>query len=329
MFQKTITSGRFTLTATSIIAVAVWAIHAFLTQIPVDAAADTPLWGNVPLPLGHTLMSMSLALAACGFATFLAANLNDKFILLRVTSRTLSSLLLCLLTATASMHLIGSPHLILICCLLSYFPLFSSYQRGEHAVAPFLSALCLSLASLLHPHLVLLLPLLWIHLIQLRAFSARSFMATLMGLLVPWWMLFTAAVCTDSLPAFLTHASSALPTVLFHFEALTPDILPPLILTFAISAIGAIDYLNQRHLDKTRTRAIYNAVLLHSAILYLAIPILPADASILLPLLMADAAILGGHFIVLSHGRMQNIITILIALSLLALTIFQLLTTTF
>jgi len=318
LFQRTLTSSRFTLTTVSVFAVVIWLAHMLATCGTADHLPYASLDQLRACLQSGTLLSMPAALLACGICVYLAAELNNAFSLLRVTSRTISSTLFLLVTGMASLHTIDAAHVVLACSVIGFFPLLSCYQRIDRRLMVFLAALSMGLTSCVQPAFAWMLPFLWIYLILLQAFSFRAILASLFGLITPWWLYAAGAFYTDQLPAFLAHAGEALQWTHPDYTTVTLQQAIPLATTLLVQLIGSVDYLLHKHLDRTRTRAFYNVILLHAALLWCWMIIRPQDIDHTLPAAMLCAAIAGGHFLALSHGRVQNIISIALALLLAA-----------
>ena len=298
MFQRKIATGRFTLAWAVVIALLAWTFHASLTTLSI------PLWG-----------SMGGGLLASFLAIWLMAELNNQFALLRIRSRMLSTLLMLLLAASPMLHDLSFSHLVLIAAILAYFNLFATYQRPQATTHTFLIYFLLAVASIVFPQLLMLVPVWWVAQLMLRSLSFRSWIASLLGLVTPYWLVLTAAYCTDRLPLLRdqlttgwTPAATSL-SLLQLGESLAVGIL---------FLIGTIDFLLRKHLDKTRTRNFFYVAILIGIASFALLAFYPQHFDNIFPLVLIGTAMLGGHFAALSYGRLQNILVITFFILLLA-----------
>ena len=289
MFQKTIAQGRFTLAIVALIALAAWAV------LPPDLS-----WR---LPLGFLV---------CAICVYLLTELNNAFVLLRINSRMIGSTLALLLAPAVMLHELQTAHLILLCSVVAYYPLFASYQRPRATVLSYLAFLTISISSMVFPQLLHFVPVCWIAQILLRSMSARVWVASILGIITTYCFLFTYGYCTDQMPLLTDHF-----VALMRFEL--PDYTSWTLTTVVVASlallhflVGSIDFLRNIHLDKTRTRYHYYVVLLIGCMAFAWLLLQPQHVLFILPLCLTNAAIMSGHFSAQSYGRVQNIIVVIL-----------------
>ena len=300
MFQKEIASNRFTLVIVSIFAAIVWVMHEFIDKNQT----------------AHHTFSLTLVggFLLCALAVYLMVELNNRYALLRISSRMLSTCLVMLCAAASMLHHLSPAHLMLICAVASYFPMFASYQRPYATTRIFLEFLFLGLASYLFPQILYLIPFYWIVQAMLRALTFRSWVASLLGIITPYWFLVTYAYITNDLPLFTHHFSDIITPEWPSYSLLTrkQNLVGGLCLLFFL--LGAWDFYRKKHLDKTRIRSNYYAVSLLGAASFVWLLLQPQYFNLIIPFCIVHTSMLGGHFIALSYGKVQNIITILLTL---------------
>ena len=304
-------TGRFTLAVAYIFAFVLWIAHlllAFGSEGATRMLVFQDDGGILPFP---PLASLAAGLGVAAVATYVMAELNNAYVMLRINSRMLSSTLLVLMASMVSYHALQPAHLIVCCSVLAYFPLFSSYQRPESTVWPFLVALSVSVASLVFARLLWLLPVVWISQVMLRSFSFRGWVASLFGVLMPYWIWAGTAYCTDQLDFLERHACSLLQVQHPDYSQLSLLQALPMLLAFLLFLIGMVDNLLTQHLDKTRIRCHYSCVVLTGLVAYAWMALQPQDCNYIYPVALTSTAMLGGHFLALSVGRVQNIVTII------------------
>lgn len=290
MFQRTLAQGRFTLALMTLFAAVAWLV--------------------LPPPFSWQLVGGLLASAV---SLYLLAELNNAFVLLRINSRMISGTLALLLAPAVMLHELQAAHLILLCSVVAYFPLLAAYQRPRATTFVYLAFLVIGISSVPFPQLLHFLPICWISLFVLRAWSLKAWVASLLGILTPWCFLLTWAYCADQMPLFSERFTS-----LMRIDR--PDFAAWSVLHFVVAGItllhflvGAIDFLLTKHLDKTRTRYHYYTALLHGAMAFAWLLLQPQYFPFIIPLCMTNAAMLSGHFAALSYGKIQNIIVCLFA----------------
>lgn len=300
MFQKEIAINRFTLVIVSIFAAIVWVMHEFIAQ---DKES-------------HNLFSLTLigGFLLCALAVYLMAELNNRFALLRISSRMLSSSLVMLCAATSMLHHLSPSHLMLICAVASYFPMFASYQRPYATTRIFLEFLFVGLASYLFPQVLYLIPFYWIVQAMLRAITFRSWVASLLGIITPYWFLVTYAYITNDLQLFTDHFNDIITVEMPSYSMLSLKQIMVGAFSLVFFLLGSWDFYQKKHLDKTRIRCNYYAVSLLGAISFVWLLLQPQYFNLIIPFCLVHTSMLGGHFIALSYGKVQNIITIILTI---------------
>ncbi len=308
MFQKTIAQSRFTLTIASIIATLAWVTHALLR--PTEAATTH---------FGRPWSTFAVTLLVAAVAIYLMAELNNTFALLRISSRMLSTTLAMLLAMASTLHTSLSSTIILTAFTAAFFPLFATYQRPYATGLSYLLYLIWGCIALLFPHFLMFVPVGWAAQIVLRSFSLKSWCASLLGLLTPCWLLFTVVFVTDHLTDWLNFVYGWLPLEWPRYDDLQVKDIAVLGFTFLLFLLGTIDFLQTSHLEKTRNRYHYYATMLYGFVAYGWMLLQPQQYSLILPVCIVCSAIMGGHFIALSYGKVQNIITIVLTLAALGI----------
>lgn len=320
-FQKTIASSQATLPVVGSIALLLWVLIPNRQPALSFLEADYGLWSHVPSFLFKGYWGVGLSAFFAALAVYLMAELNNSNVLLRVSSRMLGSMLAFLLAFALVCHSLQPGSVVMLLSLLSFFPLFAIYQL-PHPGFTFISYLFISVASLLFPKMLCVVPVYWFIQGYLRALSFRCFVASLLAVVLPYWFYGGVALLTGTLPDFLAHIEA-----LTHYEWGDYTQLPMKdLLTFSFTVLlflsGSIDFYLNRFLDKTRTRILYNVVIMHGVYVILFISLQPQYFVTLLPLLLIDTAITFGHFFTLTHTRFShiyNLILLILALAIMAL----------
>ena len=88
-------------------------------------------------------------------------------------------------------------------------------------------------------------------------------------------------------------------------------------MAFAIFVLGTVDFYMRIYLDKTRTRVIYNVVILHGAAYFLLLLLQPISSLTLLPVTLVMTALMGGHYISNDDTTLSNILVCLFSVLLI------------
>ena len=196
--------------------------------------------------------------------------------------------------------------------LFSFFPFFLMYQ-SPHSVMTFVAYLALALGSFVFPAMLLFVPIYWMFQVYMRGMTFRCLIASLLALLVPYWLYLGVLVCMDDYATILSVASRFSPAAieeqsqLLHLTELPIVQAVQFVYVLLILLVGLVDFYIKSHYDKTRVRIIYNIVIMHAVVVLLLLMLFAGSFYQLLPLLMVDAAILGGHFVAHTQNRFSLI----------------------
>lgn len=313
-FQKTISHSQATLPVVGVVAVLLWCIlPPQWMQIPVDVSAYG-LWRFVPSVLTQGTWSAVLSALCAAVAVYQMAELNYANVLLRVNTRMLSSMLALLLGLSVVCHQFSTPgSILMVLTLSSFFPLFASYQHPVPHLS-FLTHLALSAASLLLPQLLWLVPIYWLVQTIFRTLTFRSFIASLLALLTPYWCYAAIAYVTGTWAEFMADIQQVANFQWPDYTLFPLCHLLTYIFTLLVFIVGTIDFFVQQFSDKTRIRIIYRSMVCYGIALALFIALLPQHFAVLLPLLLLPTAILHGHFFTLTQTRASHIIILILLL---------------
>lgn len=326
--MRIITTSKFTLPVVSIAACVLWwfggsgatGLYEGISGTAFLPVCDYGLWAYLPIACVEGLMGQATGLAFAALAVYLMAELNNTNVLLRVSSRMLSSLLAVLLTASVFLHVIQPAHVVMLLSMLSYFTLFSTYQNSDTRIT-FLTYLYVSVASLVFPKLLLMIPFYWAAQVHFRSLSLRCFCASLVGICLPYWLYGGCAVCMDSTSVFFEHVSGIVQLEWGDYASVSLQRILVASFSLLLFFMGTVDFYLKSYQDKTRTRIIYNVVILFgmAGFLFLALQIDYFDT--LFPLVLLPTVIVAGHHIVLSDTKFTRIYTIVVLVMALSLVV--------
>ena len=314
-FQKSIASSQVTLPIVAAVVFILW----FLLPTANTQLPDYGLWRHVPSFLQEGNWALGIGAICAALAVYLMAELNNANVLLRVNSRMLSSMLVLLLGLAVMCHRFQPGCVLMLLSLISFFPLFATYQQ-PNPLLTFVTYLLVSVASLVFPQLLWLVPVYWFIQGYFRAFSLRCCIASLLAVMVPYWFYGGIAVLTASLPDFLDHCQEVISFQVYDYTQLNLRDLILYAFILLLHLTGAIDFYIHQFMDKTRTRIIYNVLIVYGIVIAIWIGIQPQYFATLLPLLLISTSIVFGHFFTLTHTRFTHIYCIV--LMVLAVAVF-------
>lgn len=195
-----------------------------------------------------------------------------------------------LFLASLFLHTFGKGHVVVLLILLSYFPLFSCYEVQNPTISSFVSFLLVGLAALVIPTIKWLIPFYWIALVFLRAFSIKSFAASILGIMVPWLWLVSLRSAGLDFP-YLHHCFSFRMSlggygVLTTYQWIMATGMCLLFL-YSSGLFNRITYF-----AKSKTRVVYRVIAVFCAATILFMLINPAGFMIWYPLVLLNVSLI-------------------------------------
>jgi hypothetical protein len=258
--------------------------------------------------------------------TYLMVELNNINALLRISSRMVSSVFLAL-TACACFLFPALREDITMTCLAAFLLLlFTTYQDKEAAGPTYYAFLCFGLASVAYVHVLFFLPLLWILMFtNIMSMSWRTWLASLLGLLTPYWLgSVWLAYRQDFTPALdhfsaLVHFSEP-----FNFYGVTTSQKLTLALVILTAVIGGVHFIRKSYQDKIRTRMYFAFFIWMNLAALLLLLLQPQHFNAMLLVMIINTSPLAAHFVALTSTRQTNLTFLLFSAVTLLLTIYNL-----
>lgn len=263
-------------------------------------------------------------LLGTGVTAYLMVEWNNRHALLRIRSRLTSSTFLVLSAACPFLHGWTTDMVVPACLACAYFLLFSSYQKVRAEGEIFHAFLCIGLGSLFFPPIVAVAPFLYFSMIvQMRSFCLRSFLAGLLGLLLPYWAYMGWAVWNNRLDEALSLAEGYLtvPSPDYSVVGLHERVSLAFVLVLALFSV--VHYLRTAYNDKIRTRMFFYVLIIQVVLLASMLAVVPQWHVMILRLLLVPASPLIGHYLALARGRLMNVWFVFILLAVVALAVFN------
>lgn len=300
--QNRIAESRFALPATALYGLVVWL---------ADGLVNRGLW------LPFALMVVT---------AYLMVELNNQNALMRIYSRMVSCSFLVLSVTATFLFDQSASAMVGLCYAATYLLLFRAYQDKQAAGWTFFAFLFLGIASLFFVQVLYYVPILWILFgTKVMGLSWRTFWASVIGLVLPYWFYGGYAAYTGTFTVFQKHFSE-----IIDFEGmLSPQgISSRQLFTFLFIALlaftGMAHFWRNSYKDKIRTRMLYEIFITVDMVTMVFILLIPRQINMLLPVMIVNTAPLIGHFIALTHTRTTNIAFCIISITALALTVYNL-----
>ena len=242
-------------------------------------------------------------------STYLVIELNNTNSLIRIYSRMVSSTFLVLVSAANILFTSIEGGIVQLCIIGCYTALFYAYQNKQASGHVFYAFLCIGIASTVFIQIIFFVPILWILLtVNILAFSNRTFWASVLGLIAPYWFVGGYYIYTDEIDKFIQHFTNIIQfQPLFDYSAVTEHQIVTFAYIVLMTVIGTIHYLRNSYADKIRTRMLYELFIVMSISSAGFIFLQPRHFDILMRILIVNTAPLIAHFIALTRTRLTNI----------------------
>lgn len=300
--QTKVAKSRWTLSTLATLALMVWG---------VAGAGNHRLW--------VTMLCLTLS-------TYLMVELNNANALIRIYSRMVSGAFLVL--TTVCMHQLADygASIAILCMAGFYTSLFRAYQDQSAPGWVFYAFVCWGFASVVWVQALSFLPLFWLLMgVTLRAWSARNFCASLLGLALPYGVLAAVLIVRDELPRLLPHFSRlAQYSMPFDYATLSIRQIVSLAFVLFCAFIGSVHFLRQSHNDNIRTRQYFYSFIIVDAVVFLCLCLQPQHYEALLAMMIVNTSPLIGHFLALTHTKLTNMMFLFLSMASLLLVVYNL-----
>lgn len=260
------------------------------------------------------------------FAAFLMMEMNAIHALIRIYSRMVSCVFIVLVCMVCFLFPSIPGAITQACFIAALTLLFNSYQDKESAGWTYYSFLVMGIATLAYVHMLVYVPILWlVMLTQLQSLSWRTWTASLLGVLTPYWCWCCWLGWEKDFTPLVDHlvplGEFSLP---FHFSSYTNHHLITLLFVVLMLIVGTTHYIRKHHDDNIRIRLLYGAFMWMSLLTIVLIVLQPQHYDVLIRILIINTAPLLGHFLALTHTRQTNIVFFVITAAVILITGYNL-----
>lgn len=242
--------------------------------------------------------------------TILIQQINNAYFIIR-TRTFLPILIFNILVAVGfRTHGLITAHIALTLSLLAVFFVFGMYRNKNAAEYAFLGSLFLALASFFVKPLLFLILIFWIGFFQLKSFSLRTFLASIIGLLLPWIFYFIFSLYFSSDYIWLTELFAGFEFSFRLFQQPLNEIiyLATMLAILLISLAGLYSNLQS---DSIQTRANIMFLSMLSFGIFVLFMLFNQYSILLAPLFAFVMALLLSHPFSLRHNNFYGVLFII------------------
>ncbi len=280
----------------------------------------------VSLVAGLLRESMWLNFALLFASTVMMAELNNGNALIRIYSRMVSCSFLVM--TSMSLFLFRTVNVAVVQITFITFLLFllRTYQNPNATGMTFYAFCALGMSSVVFPQALLFLPVLWIVMaVYMQCFSLRTFLSSILGIIAPYWFVVAWLIYIGQIDWLGTHF---LAVFQFGKPFLAAGVGLHEWVTFGFvllcAIIGGVHFAMYSYQDRIRIRMIYELFIVLDALAMLFGVIQPQHFDFLLGMSIVLTAPLIGHWLALTHTRLSNIVSMVLAAGAFAITVFNL-----
>ena len=337
-FQNKVAASRYSLPITATLATLVWvAVGLLVSNIWVEfafTAMSTLLM--VELNNRNALMRTYSRMVSCSFLAVRAVKGNrggesqgtegGKFFQAEDGIRDIgvTAVQTCALPIS---HRSLKSSIVTMCFIAFYLIIWNCYQDKRSTGWTFYAFACIGLASMIFVQIGYFMPILWIMMMVFTlSFSVKTFFATLIGLIVPYWFAAGYFFYTDNIQGLADHFCEFINySELFDYSQVTDHQVLNLSFVTLLTIIGSIHFIRTSYGDKIRTRMIYETFIMISVACIIFIILQPQHIQELGGILIVNTAPLIAHFITFTRGKFTNISFILLLIMLVLIMAYNIL----
>ncbi|MBE6260245.1 MAG: hypothetical protein E7107_05380 [Prevotella sp.] len=259
-------------------------------------------------------------------AAFLMMEMNAIHALIRIYSRMVSCVFVVLLCVACFLFPSLQGAITQVCFIAALTLLFNSYQDKTSAGWTYYGFLAIGIITLTFVHMLFFVPILWLVMtFQLQSFSWRTWAASLVGIVTPYWFWSCWLAWNADFTPLAEHLAPlgdfCLP---LDFSQYTSHHFVTLAFVVLMAIVGTIHYIRKHHDDKIRVRLLYGAFMWMSLTSTLFILLQPQHYDALIRILIINTAPLLGHFLALTRTRQTNVAFFVITAAAILITGYNL-----
>lgn len=292
-------------------------------SLPCSATLIALMWVAVGMAVGNIWVQFALT----ALSTLLMVELNNRNSLMRTYSRMVSCCFLVLATAISLPAPSLTGNMVTLCTIAFYLILWTTYQDHQATGRTFYAFVFAGIASMVCIQTAYYLPLMWIlMLFFVNSFSIRTLLASLLGMVLPYWFAAGYFVYTEDWQTPLAHFQDFIDySGLLNYTQTTTHQLVNTAFIAVLALLGAVHFLRNSYADKIRTRLIYESFVVMDIVTLAFIVLMPCCYDNLIGIMVVNTAPLVAHFVTYTHTKITNIVFIAMLVTAVVLLLFNLL----
>lgn len=261
-------------------------------------------------------------------SAFMMMMINKENMLIRIYSRLVSSFYLVLTCTAVFLFESRSCAIMQMGAAISFYMLWHCYQDKRSVGWTFYTFFFLSAGSIMQSQVLYYLPILWFMMARyINSLSWRTFFASLVGLVAPYWL---------CVPYFILKGENCIELLINHFGppldvAELPDYsvlhlnqLVLLVLLVILMTIGSFHFIATSYKDTVRVRQIFYSFIATEVFSIALLLIKPQCYDIAIHVLILVVSPMIAHFFALTDSRFTNILFMITLTMILLVTGFNL-----
>lgn len=254
--------------------------------------------------------------------------INKENLLIRIYSRLVSSAYLVLTCAAVFLFASRSCAIMQMGAAISLYLLWHCYQDREAVGWTFYTFLSLGIGSILQSQVLYYLPIFWIIMAWFTySLSWRTFFASLLGLLTPYWFCLPYYAlkgenCIETLSSHLSTIFDITPFMDYSTLNITKIVYLGFLVLLMI--IGSSHFITTSYRDTIRVRQIYYSLIMIAAFSLFLVVIQPHCYDMVIHVFILAVSPMIAHFFALTHSRFTNILFIITLTAILLFTGYHL-----
>lgn len=280
----------------------------------------------VCLAAGLVTKELWMQLLMLVISTLMMVDLNNANALIRIYSRMVSCSFVVMTLMATFLSTSLETGILQISFIAFFLLILRAYQDQQAAGWVFYAFCAIGVASIVFVKILYFVPVLWILLsTNILAASFRSYCASFLGIIIPYWFVGAYDLYNGKLPVLGQHFAKLIQFgPVFDLTAIDAHRMVCFLFVLLLTVISSAHFLIYSYKDKIRTRMIYEMFIVIDTCCFIFILLQPQHFDELLTLSIVVTSPLSGHFLSLSNSRLSNITFFAIIILALLITIYNL-----
>ena len=294
-------------------------------MLPVAIVLAAILWLLAEFAADSLLQWQTLGgLAAIAFIAYSLIEVNAVHSFIRTGTSFHTSVFLIFFTSVPALYVQGITFLVPCLFMLQIGMLFGSFENPYASTPVFNSFLSLGLITLIQPYFLLLVPVVYLQLGYLRSFSLRTFLAGIMGLSLPYWLLWGYAAYSGDYSYLILKLQGLVSFSHIDFSHLGIEQCLTYVFFFLLSVISGFHTYDSSYKEKVHTRLMLHVVVIMEIFVNLMLIFQPQHFNVLMSVLVILCSITSGYMFSVKFTPFTRVFIYFVLILWLVVLIFNL-----